>query len=115
MGKRSCINALCGLYIISTLPGAAAIAAICMCQCLIRAIHHFYLSMLKDNFKKIGVSMPYTGYTSFLPYPSKNGLFPPFLRGVSAGIFQNILINVVLEYFFRPVHNLFIFLKKALL
>jgi hypothetical protein len=59
--------------------------------------------------------MPYTGYTSFLPYPSKNGLFPPFLRGVSAGIFQNILINVVLEYFFRPVHNLFIPPKKALL
>jgi hypothetical protein len=59
--------------------------------------------------------MPYTGYTSFLPCPSKNGLFTPFIRGVSAGIFQNILINVVLEYFFRPVHNLFIFLKKALL
>jgi hypothetical protein len=59
--------------------------------------------------------MPYTGYTSFLPYPSENGLFPPFLRGVSAGIFQNILINVVLEYFFRPVYNLFIPPKKALL
>ena len=46
--------------------------------------------------------MPYAGFSSFLRYPFKNGLFTPFFRGVSAGIFQNILINVVSDISFLP-------------
>jgi hypothetical protein len=65
-----------------------------VCQCPIRALHHFYMLWKSGPRKQMGVSMPYTGSKSFLRYPFKNGLFPPFFRGVSAGIFQNILINV---------------------
>ena len=46
--------------------------------------------------------MPYAGFSSFLRYPFKNGLFTPFYSGVSAGIFQNILINVVSDIRFLP-------------
>ena len=58
------------------------------------------------------MSMPYAGFKSFLRYPFKNGLFTPFFRGGFAGIFQNILKNVVLVYYFGLVHILFIYFKK---
>ena len=72
------VNALCGLFIISTEDQVLLLVTI------------------------PSVSMPYAGFSSFLRYPFKNGLFPPFFRGVSAGIFQNILINVVSDISFLP-------------
>ena len=85
-----------------------------VCQCPTRALSHFYEDPGSGPwYQQRSVSMPYTGFKSFLRYPSKNGLFPPFFRGSFADIFQNILINVVSVYYFDPVHILFINFKKA--
>ena len=69
MRKR--VNALSGLYLIST--------------------------MLKKLFKTKGlrVSMPSRAYTSFLRYPFKNLGFMRFPEPVFAGIYQNILTTAV--------------------
>ena len=66
-----CVNALSGLYLISTSESEA------------------YSSYNRN------VSMPSRAYTSFLRYPFKNLDFMRFSEPVFAGIYQNILITAV--------------------
>ena len=66
-----CVNALSGLYIISTKEVPELIL-----DCTI-------------------VSMPSRAYTSFLRYPFKNLGFMQFPEPVFAGIYQNILTTAV--------------------
>ena len=66
-----CVNALSGLYLISTQ------------NIVTRSILHIW------------VSMPSRAYTSFLRYPFKNLGFMRFPEPVFAGIYQNILTTVV--------------------
>lgn len=67
-----CVNALSGLYIISTERVRAEIAE-----------------------REVIVSMPSRAYTSFLRYPFKNLGFMRFPEPVFAGIYQNILTTAV--------------------
>ena len=69
---KSGVNALSGLYIISTMRQRIS------CTSLINA-----------------VSMPSQAYTSFLRYPFKNLGFMRFPEPVFAGIYQNILTTAV--------------------
>ena len=69
--RSECVNALSGLYLIST--------------DLIK-----YAEYLYDC-----VSMPSRAYTSFLRYPFKNLGFMRFPEPVFAGIYQNILTTAV--------------------
>ena len=71
MRKVLSVNALSGLYLIST-DGKG-----------------------KDNIKGAFVSMPSRAYTSFLRYPFKNLGFMRFPEPVFAGIYQNILTTAV--------------------
>ena len=66
-----CVNALSGLYLISTL-------------CLIGKL-----------VTVSTVSMPSRAYTSFLRYPFKNLGFMRFPEPVFAGIYQNILTTAI--------------------
>ena len=69
---RMCVNALSGLYLIST------------------------SKYVKENVKRnYVVSMPSRAYTSFLRYPFKNLGFMRFPEPVFAGIYQNILATAV--------------------
>ena len=68
---RNCVNALSGLYLISTW----------------KRILHKYIGDI--------VSMPSRAYTSFLRYPFKNLGFMRFSEHVFAGIYQNILTTAV--------------------
>ena len=65
------VNALSGLYLISTK----------------------YLKF--PRMKKMIVSMPSRAYTSFLRYPFKNLGFMRFPEPIFAGIYQNILTTIV--------------------
>ena len=69
---RGCVNALSGLYIIST-------------------DHHW----VEKGVVYEEVSMPSQAYTSFLRYPFKNLGFMRFPEPVFAGIYQNILTTAV--------------------
>ena len=72
-GRRDvCVNALSGLYLIST------------------AADNNHNTTAADN-----VSMPSRAYTSFLRYPFKNLGFMRFPEPVFAGIYQNILTTAV--------------------
>ena len=66
-----CVNALSGLYLISTY-----------------AFDDYVVAVRK-------VSMPSRAYTSFLLYPFKNLGFMRFPEPVFAGIYQNILTTAV--------------------
>ena len=70
--STQCVNALSGLYLISTIYILAAVVV-----------------------RILSVSMPSRAYTSFLPYPFKNLGFMRFSEPVFAGIYQNILTTVV--------------------
>ena len=65
------VNALSGLYLISTLKSLARLVT------------------------QANVSMPSRAYTSFLRYPFKNLGFMRFSEPVFAGIYQNILTTAV--------------------
>ena len=69
--KAGCVNALSGLYLISTV----------------------HKELLYATF--VRVSMPSRAYTSFLRYPFKNIGFMRFPEPVFAGIYQNILTTAV--------------------
>ena len=69
--RYNCVNALSGLYLISTIVAVVA------------------LTPVSD------VSMPSRAYTSFLRYPFKNLGFMRFPEPVFAGIYQNILTTAV--------------------
>ena len=66
-----CVNALSGLYLISTVVKLGALVIMLV------------------------VSMPSRAYTSFLRYPFKNLGFMRFPEPVFAGIYQNILTTAV--------------------
>ena len=68
---QGCVNALSGLYLISTSTSSGA----------------------KRGY--VFVSMPSRAYTSFLRYPFKNLGFMRFPEPVFAGIYQNILATAV--------------------
>ena len=117
-----CVNALSGLYLISTflvsyaleetrlscqyplgliphfyaviIAIAAGIAL--LCQCPLGLIPHFYYkSSILSKIVSDLVSMPSRAYTSFLRYPFKNLGFMRFPEPVFAGIYQNILTTAV--------------------
>ena len=67
----ACVNALSGLYLISTYDAG------------------------KNEGQISTVSMPSRAYTSFLRYPFKNLGFMRFSEPVFAGIYQNILTTAV--------------------
>ena len=69
--SKDCVNALSGLYLIST-------------------EYTFDCSQ-----SELRVSMPSRAYTSFLRYPFKNLGFMRFPEPVFAGIYQNILTTAV--------------------
>ena len=72
LGPHYCVNALSGLYLISTLA-----------------------FRLVTKMAILKVSMPSRAYTSFLRYPFKNLGFMRFPEPVFAGIYQNILTAAV--------------------
>ena len=91
------VNALSGLYLIST-----ELLAMDTAQGMMRvnALSGLYListfTCVWDNYRvDIPVSMPSRAYTSFLRYPFKNLGFMRFPEPVFAGIYQNILTTVV--------------------
>ena len=72
MSELMCVNALSGLYLISTKK-----------------------SIVLRSSRYHNVSMPSRAYTSFLRYPFKNLGFMQFPEPVFAGIYQNILTAAV--------------------
>ena len=94
-GKR--VNALSGLYLISTWKAFTARVMLWhVCQCPLGLIPHFYAAAEKyGTVVNVPVSMPSRAYTSFLRYPFKNLGFMRFPEPVFAGIYQNILTTAV--------------------
>ena len=119
--RVSCVNALSGLYLISTVWNPTFAAESIKCQCPLGLIPHFYemfflcffceercvnalsglylISTVKlyENIHSTPhcVSMPSRAYTSFLRYPFKNLGFMRFPEPVFAGIYQNILTTAI--------------------
>ena len=116
----ACVNALSGLYLISTVCIQENRPSIQLCQCPLGLIPHFYVDENGDTFRidfcvnalsglylistivavvaltpVSDVSMPSRAYTSFLRYPFKNLGFMRFPEPVFAGIYQNILTTAV--------------------
>ena len=96
--RASRVNALSGLYLISTLDLFESIVGTSFS---VNALSGLYLISTFTAFDSIvysdSVSMPSRAYTSFLRYPFKNLGFMRFPEPVFAGIYQNILTTV----FFR--------------
>ena len=117
-----CVNALSGLYLISTCDragfefwnpdGVNALSGLYListprkeCYEILRrgvnALSGLYLisTMVRvaQHCMKSYVSMPSRAYTSFLRYPFKNLGFMRFPEPVFAGIYQNILTTAVLR------------------
>ena len=94
---KSGVNALSGLYLISTrnclMEGSAEIIV----SMPSRAYTSFLQSRCDQKYVLPGhrVSMPSRAYTSFLQYPFKNLGFMRFPEPVFAGIYQNILTTAV--------------------
>ena len=61
------VNALNGLLLISTSFVTALASALEVCQCPQRASTHFYLNAFGFTVPEENVSMPSTGFYSFLP------------------------------------------------
>ena len=62
-----CVNALSGLYLISTLTKRVTnVYTYCVCQCPLGLIPHFYINELICRQSEKSVSMPSRAYTSFL-------------------------------------------------
>ena len=118
--KAGCVNALSGLYLISTQKplyfvkatgGVNALSGLYLISTQkplyfvkatggVNALSGLYListeRMRMDlHLSQIEVSMPSRAYTSFLRYPFKNLGFMRFPEPVFAGIYQNILTTAV--------------------
>ena len=91
------VNALSGLYLISTSTSPSlALPLLIACQCPLGLIPHFYITFSGITPSRVNkVSMPSRAYTSFLRYPFKNLGFMRFPEPVFAGIYQNILTTAV--------------------
>ena len=92
----SCVNALSGLYLISTWMTTILDSIQNTC---VNALSGLYListvGKLRIVFFDRHVSMPSRAYTSFLRYPFKNLGFMRFPEPVFAGFYQNILTTAV--------------------
>ena len=92
-----CVNALSGLYLISTY--LKIWSKIIMNIESVNALSGLYListrKFLGSRVYGQRVSMPSRAYTSFLRYPFKNLGFMRFPEPVFAGIYQNILTTAV--------------------
>ena len=94
--QNTCVNALSGLYLISTRAKYDKVAAIGRVSMPSRAYTSFLpSSWFSDRCWCKYVSMPSRAYTSFLRYPFKNLGFMRFPEPVFAGIYQNILTTAV--------------------
>ena len=89
------VNALSGLYLISTFNFYKIEMGMYECQCPLGLIPHFYADTKVSTEQTGCVSMPSRAYTSFLRYPFKNLDFMRFPEPVFAGIYQNILTTAV--------------------
>ena len=89
------VNALSGLYLISTTMIMDKRGPADMCQCSLGLIPHFYKDLRVINSYLVSVSMLSRAYTSFLRYHFKNLGFMRFPEPVFAGIYQNILTTAV--------------------
>ena len=89
------VNALSGLYLISTVECGVGPFIFKECQCPLGLIPHFYRPRNRLFRSVYHVSMPSRAYTSFLRYPFKNLGFMRFTEPVFAGIYQNILTTAV--------------------
>ena len=93
----SSVNALSGLYLIST--DMEVVNSYITSKLGVNALSGLYListSYTAAHQKSIiPVSMPSRAYTSFLRYPFKNLGFMRFPEPVFAGIYQNILTTAV--------------------
>ena len=91
-----CVNALSGLYLISTRVYAYWTEFTIMVSMPSRAyisfLHPYELTKHRHGAR---VSMPSRAYISFLRYPFKNLGFMRFPEPVFAGIYQNILTTAV--------------------
>ena len=91
-----CVNALSGLYLISTMEETNRLSN----EEIVSMPSRAYTSFLQmraagnEDFELL-VSMPSRAYTSFLRYPFKNLGFMRFPEPVFAGIYQNILTTAV--------------------
>ena len=90
------VNALSGLYLISTYTNKSVQTHAAQCQCTLGLIPHFYIiAFVVAIMLTFIVSMHSRAYTSFLRYPFKNLGFMRFPEPVFAGIYQNILTTAV--------------------
>ena len=90
------VNALSGLYLISTMSGMSILTSVSGVSMPSRAYTSFLHSKrFFANEDAYRVSMPSRAYTSFLQYPFKNLGFMRFPEPVFAGIYQNILTAAV--------------------
>ena len=90
------VNALSGLYLISTHEEIFCRPGSIRCQCPLGLIPHFYVEALWIRWRVCSsVSMPSRAYTSFLRYPFRNLGFMRFPEPVFAGIYQNILTTAI--------------------
>ena len=80
-----CVNALSGLYLISTHPRSFGKHQKALCQCPLGLIPHFYIKKhtISFCFEK-AVSMPSRAYTSFLPWDKKDSFDDDDMEGVNA-------------------------------
>ena len=91
-----CVNALSGLYLISTANSRSSQSRIHLVSMPSRAYTSFLLEKKMNTvLDSWNVSMPSRAYTSFLRSPFKNLDFMRFSEPVFAGIYQNILITAV--------------------
>ena len=91
------VNALSGLYLIST---ARQLYRYITAELRVNALSGLYListdhDWYTDEYLWAQVSMPSRAYTSFLRYPFKSLGFMQFSEPVFAGIYQNILTTAV--------------------
>ena len=91
------VNALSGLYLISTTKNSCVYTHINDVSMPSRAYTSFLLHLYQPErvCNAFYVSMPSRAYTSFLRYPFKNLGFMRFPEPVFAGIYQNILTTAV--------------------
>ena len=95
---RTCekgVNALSGLYLISTPKAVVKTVIDKMCQCPLGLIPHFYFAKASIHRLQISVSMPSRAYTSFL---HQKGRVEKYAINVSVNALSGLyLISTYLE------------------
>ena len=95
--QEACVNALSGLYLISTSEIGSVERQLSQCVNALSGLYLISTEEVKavDPEREKDVSMPSRAYTSFLRYHFKNLGFMRFPEPVFAGIYQNILTTAV--------------------